>query len=267
MFGDYTIKEPSNTNTHSRYVSKTSAFRNESSDSIIGKRLENKKAKVEELKEKLEKEKKELEMTLQKSLQSQLDFYRNSYEDKFIDDPLVHQLNLAFIATTSGYKYGSRYDEVKGSFNAASIDFNKNNNAINFASFKEQGLKYSSKSGQKLAKDIANNSVGFTGYCSRHVRQALERTGLYNGHTASAYQMGALLAQNTNFQEVSPDSVNLKQLPAGCILVYDRGAAGYNAEHGHIEVTLGDGTACSDGRTYNLRNSQNMRIFVPVEQV
>ena len=90
---------------------------------------------------------------------------------------------------------------------------------------------------------------------------------MHNGHTGSAYQMGGVLAKNKDFQEITINNENdLKKLPAGCIVVYDRGAAGYSSKHGHIEVTLGDGTACSDGRTYNMRYDQNMRVFVPVEQ-
>ena len=233
-----------------------------SGESTGSKRVDQKKVEYEQLKERLAKEKDELERTQQEVSEDQ----RYEWEDNFVDDPLTHQLNLAFIATTVDYQTGHRYRQVKGSFNAASINFNKNNNAISFDSFAQKGLKYSSAKGQKLAKDVANHSVGFTGKCSKYVRTALQRTGMHNGHTASAYQMGGVLGKNKNFQEIDPSTVNLKQLPAGCILVYDKGAAGYSSKHGHIEVTLGDGTACSDGRTHNLRSTQNMRIFVPVEQ-
>ncbi len=229
------------------------------------KRKEVQETNLEKLKEDLKRENEQYEQMLQRSLEEQQRALFG-YEDSFIEDPLTHQLNLAYIATTAGYQSGHRYNAVKGSFDAASVNFNKNNNAISFDDLKAKGYKYSISNGQKFAKDVASHSVGFTGKCSTYVRQALQRTGLYNGHTASAYQMGAVLANNKNFQEVSASSVDLKNLPAGCIVVYDKGAAGYNSQHGHIEVTLGDGTACSDGRTYNQRTAQNMRIFVPVEQ-
>ena len=232
--------------------------------SAYAKRKEVQEANLEKLKADIERERKEYEIARQlEEEQRQRALY--AYEDAFVDDFLTHQLNLAFIATVN-YKKGSRYGNIKGSFDAASVNFNKNNNAISFDDLKAKGYKYSSANGQKFARDLANNSVGFTGNCSKYVRQSLQRIGLYNGHTQSAYQMAAVLADNKNFQEISPSSVDLKNLPAGCIVVYDRGAAGYSSEDGHIEVTLGDGTACSDGRTYNIRNAQNMRIFVPVEQ-
>ena len=79
--------------------------------------------------------------------------------------------------------------------------------------------------------------------------------------------MDTKLENNPNFKEIKVSSVDeLKQLPAGCILVYERGAAGYSSKYGHIEVTLGDGTAGSDGQTRNLRYTQNMSVFVPVKQ-
>ena len=56
--------------------------------------------------------------------------------------------------------------------------------------------------------------------------------------------------------------MDLSSLPAGCVLVYDRGVAGYSSKYGHTEITLGDGTAGSGGITHNIR--QGARVFVPV---
>ena len=263
MFGLYTISSTVNGGSYKNESTTRSSQSTTKSTGSYGNIAKQKKVKNEELQKQLEQEQREYEATLQGLLDDQ----QYAYEDQYAMDPVTMQLNLAFIATTKGYKHGHRYNQVKGSFDAASVNFNKNNNAVSFNSLQAKGLKYSSAKGQKLAKDMANHSVGFTGHCSRYVREGLQRTGLYNGHTASAYQMGGTLAKNKNFQEVSPNSVNLKDLPAGCILVYDKGAAGYNSIHGHIEVTLGDGTACSDGRTRNVRRTNNMRIFVPTENV
>ena len=135
----------------------------------------------------------------------------------------------------------------------------RNDNAISF-----ENVKYNSKKGQDLANDVYNHRVGFTGYCSRYVANALARTGL--GHErANAEGMDDLLKNNSNFQAVTIHSKEeLGRLPAGCILVYEKGAAGYSAQYGHIEVTMGDGTAVSDGVTHNIRYSENITVFVPV---
>ena len=271
MFGLLTISSTVHGGSYKNESTTRSSQSTTKSTGSFSKIAEQGKVKNEELQKKLEQEQREYEATLQGLLDDQQYAYdEDQYaydEDQYAMDPVTMQLNLAFIATTKGYKHGHRYNQVKGSFDAASVNFNKNNNAVSFNSLQAKGLKYSSAKGQKLAKDMANHSDGFTGHCSRYVREGLQRTGLYNGHTASAYQMGGTLAKNKNFQEVSPNSVNLKNLPAGCILVYDKGAAGYSSIHGHIEVTLGDGTACSDGRTRNVRSTNNMRIFVPTENV
>ncbi len=264
MFGLYTISSTVNGGSYkNESTTRPSSQNTTKSTGSYSKIAEQKRIKNEELQKQLEQEQREYEATLQGLLDDQ----QYAYEDQYAMDPVTMQLNLAFIATTKGYKHGHRYNQVKGSFDAASVNFNKNNNAVSFNSLQAKGLKYSSAKGQKLAKDMANHSVGFTGHCSRYVREGLQRTGLYNGHTASAYQMGGILAKNKNFQEVSPNSVNLKDLPAGCILVYDKNTKKYSNKHGHIEVTLGDGTACSDGRTRNIYSTNNMRIFVPTENV
>ena len=143
----------------------------------------------------------------------------------------------------------------------------QNDNLMSFDELKAMGLEYSSKNGQKLAGTIQKHLKGFTGYCSRHVSNALAESGLGNERCGSAADMDTKLENNANFKEIKVSSAeDLKRLPAGCILVYERGAARYNAKHGHIEVTLGDGTAGSDGRTRNIRYTENMSVFVPVQQ-
>lgn len=139
------------------------------------------------------------------------------------------------------------------------------NNPKSIEELEQMGVHYSSEKGTKLAQSIKGNLKGFTGYCSRHVSNALAASGLGNERTASAYQMADRLAQNQNFREIKVTSQEqLKSLPAGCVVVYAAGAARYNAKHGHIEVTLGDGTAGSDGQTRNMRFTDKMRVFVPV---
>lgn len=143
----------------------------------------------------------------------------------------------------------------------------QNDNLMSFDELKAMGLEYSSEKGQKLAGTIQKHLKGFTGYCSRHVSNALAESGLGKERCGSAADMDTKLENNANFKEIKVSSAeDLKRLPAGCILVYERGAARYNAKHGHIEVTLGDGTAGSDGRTRNIRYTENMSVFVPVQQ-
>ena len=64
------------------------------------------------------------------------------------------------------------------------------------------------------------------------------------------------------FKEISPNSVNVKDLPAGCVIVFDRGMYKYSDDYGHVEITTGDGRGVSDGVTTDLRKPS--AIFMPV---
>ena len=67
---------------------------------------------------------------------------------------------------------------------------------------------------------------------------------------------------NKNFKEINPNGVDLKKLPAGCVLVYGKGVAGYSKKYGHTEITTGNGKAVSDGVTQNLHRKPTA-IFMP----
>ena len=121
---------------------------------------------------------------------------------------------------------------------------------------------YNSVKGEKLAKTIVANTVGFTGNCARYVRTALEANGLGNGERGSGYKYADILSRNPNFKEISTANLDLSKLPPGCILVYGRGVANYSSDDGHVEVTLGNGKAASDGITNNIR--AGARVFIPV---
>ena len=123
---------------------------------------------------------------------------------------------------------------------------------------------YDANAGQRLANIALNNSVGWTGYCARSVKNAISQANLGSYQSGHAYQMTSILRKNKNFKEIPVDTVNVKDLPAGCVLVYDRGKEGYSKNYGHTEITTGDGRAVSDGITKNLRKKPSA-IFMPVE--
>lgn len=122
---------------------------------------------------------------------------------------------------------------------------------------------YNAVAGERLARTALKNAPGaWTGYCARHVKKAIAESNLGKYTTGHAYQMAEVLRNNKNFKEISPIEYNVKDLPAGCVLVYDRGSEGYSKKYGHTEITTGDKRAVSDGITKNLR--QPDAIFMPV---
>ena len=192
----------------------------------------------------------------------------NSYKAKIEEEKLncqkdINQYTLQINALKAAKDYAVKQTSYTVSSSCAS---HQNDNLLSFDDLKSQGLKYSSEKGQRLAADVSSHRVGFTGYCARYVADGLRRTGL-GKERANATDMDNLLVNNSNYRMVKITSKEqLRSLPAGCIVVYERGAAGYNAKYGHIEVTMGDGTAVSDGVTRNMRYSENMTVFVPVER-
>ena len=140
--------------------------------------------------------------------------------------------------------------------------------------------EYNSEKGNRLA-DIAMHNAGyvidasttkitsqtkdpdeFTSYCARYVKAAIRDAGLGEYYSGHAYQMAGHLRNNDNFKEIS-SSTPLKDVPAGAILVYDRGVAGYSSQYGHVEIKTDDGRAVSDGITDNLYKRPS-HIFIPV---
>lgn len=121
---------------------------------------------------------------------------------------------------------------------------------------------YNSEKGNKLARYMTKHITGFNHRCAGAVSDGLEHTGLSNGMRGNGCDYYRILKNNPNFKEISLSSVDYRNLPEGCILTYDKGKSGYSSDYGHVEVSLGDGTAASDGLTHNIRKPSH--IFMPV---
>ena len=121
---------------------------------------------------------------------------------------------------------------------------------------------YNKEKAQTLTNEMIKGYRGFTGYCARYVCNGLERSGLSNGMRANGTDMDNILSKNRNFRQIPTDGLDLEKLPAGCILVYEKGVSGYHRLYGHVEVTDGKGNAYSDGKTRNIR--KGAKVFIPV---
>ena len=125
---------------------------------------------------------------------------------------------------------------------------------------------YNPSLANKLANIAARNaySKNTVGWCARGTNEALEMAGLANGETrvASAWQAAYKLRNHKNFKEVRVSREDLKNLPAGCIVVWQ---ASWGNPHGHIAVTLGDGREASDHVQYiNTNRQASYSVFIPV---
>lgn len=159
--------------------------------------------------------------------------------------------------TSSARRYAaSSSGGGRSSSTAASVGSSQNTSAW-------AKLGYCAKAGIQLAKTALNSAVGFIGYCARYVKNAIAKCGLGQYVSGNACDMVNIMRNNKKFKEINPSGVNLKTLPAGCVLVYGRGVAGYSSKYGHVEIATGDGRCVSDGITRNPRGVPTA-IFMPV---
>lgn len=98
------------------------------------------------------------------------------------------------------------------------------------------------------------------GYCYRGVKHHLRQIGV-NLTGGSAYQAADQLARTGRFREVQVPREQLRSLPAGAVVVWNRGNG---RRHGHISIAMGDGREASDRIRRQITNYPNSyRVFLP----
>lgn len=125
-------------------------------------------------------------------------------------------------------------------------------------------LGYNAEKGLALAKVAAKNCAGrFKGKCATYVKQAIQKAGLGNYiYGVNGRDMAEVYGKNKNFKKISAQGIDVKKLPAGCILCYDAGKSGHHRVYGHTGISLGNGTEVSDGLTRNPKPASY--ILIPV---
>lgn len=114
--------------------------------------------------------------------------------------------------------------------------------------------------GADLARFAAGNANGPGGYCYKWVGQALRKFGV-NVSGASAYMGADQLARNPKFREISVKPQDLPKLPAGAVVVWNKGSG---HPHGHISIALGNGKEASDKIRNQITNyGTSVRVFIP----
>lgn len=105
-----------------------------------------------------------------------------------------------------------------------------------------------------------NPTVAQPGYCYRGVKHHLNKAGV-NLTGGSAYMAADQLARDNRFQEIRVPRDQLRNLPEGAIVVWNRGAG---KPHGHISIATGDGREASDRIRNQMTNYPTQhRVFVP----
>lgn len=100
------------------------------------------------------------------------------------------------------------------------------------------------------------------GRCYRGVKNALRQVGV-NLQGGSAYQAADQLANNPRFREVRMGRAELRNLPPGAVVVWNRNLAA-GKPHGHISIALGGGRESSDHVQRQITGyPSSFRVFLP----
>lgn len=180
-----------------------------------------------------------------------------------------NQLNQAGMQTMPGLEQTGNLFNNGGLANTAPYD---NTGALQNPNFNPDpnAPAYTPQGSTEFGRQVAAagermaSSMNSRGWCAKGVRQALESIGINGIGAASAYMIADQLARHDKFKEVTVTRDQLKSLPAGAIVVWDKTG---NNPHGHISIALGDGREASDhvqsqATTYGDR----FRVFLPVGQ-
>ena len=172
--------------------------------------------------------------------------------------PNIEQMASSIVSSTkSSYKPAKATSRVSTERSqGAKVGSNQNASAW-------EKLGYCADAGMKLAKAAMNSAVGFIGKCCTYVKNAIAKCGLGAYVSGHAYSMVSIMRKNKKFKEINPAGVNVRNLPAGAVVVYGKGVAGYSSTYGHVEIATGDGRCVSDGVTRNPRSNPTA-IFIPV---
>lgn len=125
------------------------------------------------------------------------------------------------------------------------------------------GMPGSTATGTKLAQIAraeATDGDSKGGLCFRDVARSLRKIGIETSG-ASAYMAADQLAKNPKVKEMKVAQSDLPKLPAGAIVVWNRGPG---HEHGHISIATGDGKEASDLMRNQITNyGTSFRVFMP----
>lgn len=105
------------------------------------------------------------------------------------------------------------------------------------------------------ARKVVRN-MNYSGYCYRGVKRMFNLANLGEMHGRSAYMAKKYLDNNPNFVRINCNVADLKYLPKGTVVLFDKGKRGTNP-HGHIGVLdeINGKMVDRSSKTYNVRST------------
>ena len=119
-----------------------------------------------------------------------------------------------------------------------------------------------SEFGKKFAAQAEKtaNQINTSGLCLKGVNDTMQAMGLPVHREAAAWMAVDDFQKNPKFKEVKVAKDQLKSLPAGAVVIWDKGAG---LPYGHISVALGGGREASSKVREQLLLNTNFHVFLP----
>ena len=152
--------------------------------------------------------------------------------------------------------YGCNRNSMNNNF-AIGSDVSENMSNL----FNLQDVNYNRDIGTSIARNASNvaYSMNSSGRCYHGVKEALNKEGIFLDGIP-AYEAAPQLANNHRFKEVHGINGELKNLPAGAVVVWSP-KSGH--PYGHISVALGNGYEASDHVQRQMEDYSKCRVFIP----
>jgi len=213
-----------------------------------------------------------MNLATQTSLWNQVNYNSNYYSSNMLGfDSFNSSFQVDYSNFNGGYNVSytnmfagttgvSGTKSSKKTYTGSLKDYNSSvgNRLANLA---KQNAKKTYDSNRQVLTDRVKSEYESTGWCAAHVNRTIGSvTGIQT--SGDAADVAASLRRHSGFKEIDPNT-SLSSLPAGCVVVYGRGVAGYSSQSGHVEITNGDGTATSDF-THQMKTAKPTAIFIPV---
>lgn len=121
-----------------------------------------------------------------------------------------------------------------------------------------QGSDFGKKFASQAEKTA--NRINTSGLCLKGVNDTMQAMGLPVHREAAAWMAVDDFQKNPKFKEVKVSKDQLKSLPAGAVVIWDKGSG---LPYGHISVALGDGREASSKVRQQLLLNTNFHVFLP----
>jgi hypothetical protein len=159
--------------------------------------------------------------------------------------------------TNGGDTDTSRNNESSDKSNTSDTTDTSHSSALNNA------LTGGTDLGKRIAKAAEADAAAYNtpGKCLQEAGKVLREFGIPVNRHPAAWQALPDLQNSNKVKEIQVGKAQLDKLPAGAIVVWDKGAG---LPYGHISIALGDGREASSKVRNQLHLNTGYHVFVPV---